>query len=188
MADPDSTAIDSSGRPHISVVVPTINEGQNLPELLRRIAAALAAHTYEVLIIDDASTDDTPAVCERLAERHPISLHVRTNSRGGLSGAVLFGMSLAKGDVLVVMDADLQHPPECIPELIAPLNADSPADFVLGSRYIAGGSTAEKWSPAPASQFIHRHAPRPAIRWPDPRPDERVLRVATQRAHVAAQK
>ena len=133
-------------RPDISVVVPALNEAANLPELMRRIDAALAGRAYEVIVVDDASTDDTPAVGARLAGQYPFTLHVRRRPYAGLSGAVLEGFARARGDVLVVMDADLQHPPEKLPELVAPLERGE-SEFVLGSRYTAGGSTAEKWGP-----------------------------------------
>src|SRR5204863_5314801 len=125
----------------------------NLPELARRVDAALAGQSYEVIVVDDASTDDTPAVCADLAKRYPLHLHVRPTAYGGLSGAVLHGMRLARGRVFVVMDADLQHPPEKLPELIAAVDREGRgnddggpapvADFALGSRYVPGGSTAE---------------------------------------------
>src|SRR4051794_2959194 len=109
----------TSDSPDISILVPTLNEAANLPELLRRTDAALAGRAYEVIVIDDQSTDDTPAVVADLAARYPVRLHVRPTAYGGLSGAVLEGMRLARGRVFVVMDADLQHPPEKVPELVA---------------------------------------------------------------------
>ena len=130
--------------PQISVIVPALNEAGNLPELLRRVDAGLAGRRYEVLVIDDGSRDGTDDVCADLARRYPLSLHVRTEPDGGLSGAVLFGMNLARGEVLVVMDADLQHPPEELPNLIERLEGGG-AEFVIGSRHADGGSTAERW-------------------------------------------
>lgn len=110
----------------VSIIVPTLNEARNLPELLRRTDAALAGRAYEVIVVDDDSGDDTRAVCAELAMRYPLRLHVRTEPRNGLSGAVLDGMALARGEVLAVMDADLQHPPERLPDLIAPLERGQP--------------------------------------------------------------
>lgn len=132
--------------PQISIILPTLNEAANLPVVIPRIVAALAGRVIEILIIDDASTDDTPRVCAELAAKYPIALHVRSQPRDGLSGAVLHGMSRARGRILVTMDADLQHPPEKLPELIAPLERGE-ADFVVGSRYVPGGSTQESWGP-----------------------------------------
>jgi dolichol-phosphate mannosyltransferase len=123
-----------------------MNEAENLPELLRRVDSAMAGRLYEVLIVDDGSIDDTPAVCAQLAEQYPLRLHVREQPLAGLSGAVLYGMERAAGDVLVVMDADLQHPPEKLPELIGAVEQGE-ADFAIGSRYVPGGSTAGRWGP-----------------------------------------
>ncbi|MGO8699536.1 MAG: glycosyltransferase [Limisphaerales bacterium] len=133
-----------AGTPEVSLIVPTINESENLPALLERIAAALAGHRFEVIIVDDNSRDRTPEVCAELARTYPLKLLVRLHPANGLSGAVLHGMAQARGGILCVMDADLQHPPEKLPELIAPLIANT-ADFVLGSRYLPGGSTDTDW-------------------------------------------
>ncbi len=130
----------------ISLIIPALNEGANLTPLVERIDAVLRGRRYEVLIVDDNSRDETPQVGEALAKRFPVRLIVRTHPKDGLSGAVLHGMAEASGDVLVVMDADLQHPPEKLPEIIAPLDRGE-ADFVIGSRYIQGGSIEEGWSP-----------------------------------------
>lgn len=137
--------------PHISVVVPALNEAPNLTPLAEQIDAALRDRAgvggYEIIIVDDNSTDDTRAVSAKLAERFPLRLIVREEPKDGLSGAVLRGFAEARGDILVVMDADLQHPPAKLPELIGALenSGDAAADFALGSRYVPGGSTAEKW-------------------------------------------
>src|SRR5262245_6904119 len=128
----------------VSVIVPTYREAQNLPVLVPRVAAALAQaqYSFEIVIVDDNSPDATPQVCAELAKQFPVRLEVRTSERG-LSSAVVHGMRLARGDTLVVMDADLSHPPEKIPELVQTLHAG--ADFVIGSRYVRGGATAEGW-------------------------------------------
>jgi dolichol-phosphate mannosyltransferase len=126
------------------VIVPALNEGPNLKPLVQQISEALAGRSYEVLIVDDNSSDDTPAVCTRLVEHFPVRLIVRDAPKNGLSGAVLHGMAEARGGIFVVMDADLQHPPSKLPELIAAVESGD-ADFAVGSRYAPGGSTGEKW-------------------------------------------
>ena len=131
-------------RPQISVILPTLREADNLPRVVPRIAAALAGSNFEILVIDDNSPDATASVCADLARRFPLRLQIRATPRDGLSGAVLEGMTLASGDYFVVMDADLQHPPEKIPALLAPLETGE-ADFVLGSRYVLGGTTQQSW-------------------------------------------
>jgi dolichol-phosphate mannosyltransferase len=129
----------------ISVIVPTINEAENLPVLLPAIDAALAGRSYEVIIVDDDSRDNTESVCRELATKYPLKLLTRRNPTDGLGGAVLLGMSKATGEYLAVMDADLQHPPDRLAALIEPLKTGQ-ADFVLGSRNVAGGGTAEGWT------------------------------------------
>ncbi|HXJ80039.1 MAG TPA: polyprenol monophosphomannose synthase [Candidatus Methylomirabilis sp.] len=132
--------------PQISVILPTLSEADNLPLLIPRVAKALAARTYEIVVVDDNSPDTTPETCARLALDYPVRLIVRKNPRNGLSGAVLEGMAAAAGEYLVVMDADLQHPPECVPALLEPLERNT-ADFALGSRYVPGASMQDTWGP-----------------------------------------
>src|SRR5947209_17567761 len=102
----------------VSVIIPTYLEARNLPVLVPRVAAALdqAGLRREILIIDDNSPDDTEAVCKELARTYPVRLVIRRDERG-LSSAVLHAMRQASGDVLLVMDADLSHPPEKVPDL-----------------------------------------------------------------------
>ena len=129
----------------ISIIVPTYREGENLPHLVPAVSNALSKEgwQHEIVIVDDNSADATETACHGLAENYPIRLIVRRNERG-LSSAVLRGMAEAKGDIFVVMDADLSHPPESVPHLVRAL-ADDDADFVIGSRYVEGGGTDEDW-------------------------------------------
>jgi dolichol-phosphate mannosyltransferase len=131
--------------PQVSIIIPTLNEAENLPVLVPRIAEVLRGTKFEIIVVDDDSRDDTRGACAKLSEQYPLALIVRQKIKDGLSGAVLQGMAAANGRTLVVMDADLQHPPEKITELLATLDAG--ADFVIGSRYAPGGSTAERWGP-----------------------------------------
>ena len=78
----------------------------------------------EILVVDDNSGDGTAEICEKLAESYRLRLETRQHERG-LSSAVIRGLELAPGDVLVVMDADLSHPPEKIPELLEALDCCS---------------------------------------------------------------
>lgn len=132
-------------QPEISLIIPTLNEAENLPPLLERIAAALNGRAYEVIVVDDNSRDNTKEVSANLAAKYPLKLVVRELPKDGLGGAVLHGMRLSRGKYLVVMDADLQHPPEKLPELLAPLENQNGTDFVLGSRHVPGASTGERW-------------------------------------------
>jgi dolichol-phosphate mannosyltransferase len=123
----------------ISVVVPTYNEAGSLPELAGRLFAALqeAQLEGELVVVDDGSPDGTGDLAEELARRYPIRVLHRP-ARLGLASAVLEGMARSQGEVLVVMDADLSHPPEVVPRLVAPLLAGQ-ADLAVASRYIPGG-------------------------------------------------
>ena len=97
----------------VSVIVPTYCEAENLPTLVPRISEALkgAGMCGEILVVDDNSPDGTEQVCIGLAAEYPLRLIVRRTERG-LSSAVIDGMRQAQGAVLVVVDADLSHPPE----------------------------------------------------------------------------
>src|SRR5690349_3120133 len=94
---------------------------------------------YELIISDDDSRDGSDAIVQELSRDFPVRLITRTENRD-LSLAVLDGLRAARGEFLVVMDADLSHPPDRIPQLIARLR-DGSADFVMGSRWAPGGST-----------------------------------------------
>jgi dolichol-phosphate mannosyltransferase len=127
-----------------AIIVPTYCEAQNLPLLVPRISGALAAagRSADIVVVDDASPDDPEGVCSELALEYPVRCLVRHDERG-LSSAVLHGMRQTSAPLLVVLDADLSHPPERIPALLDAL--DNGADFALGSRYVPGGSTEEGW-------------------------------------------
>jgi dolichol-phosphate mannosyltransferase len=122
-----------------TIVIPTFNERDNIDTLLRRLVAVLPAGDTEIVFVDD-STDDTPEVIRAAAASCPIpiTVHHRENGAGGLGGAVVEGMRLARGAWIVVMDADLQHPPEVVPDLVAAGLRDG-ADLVVGTRYRGGG-------------------------------------------------
>jgi len=122
----------------ISVIVPTYNEADSLPPLIERLGAAMSGHTWELVVVDDGSPDGTAEVANRLSAQHPVWV-VRRAGKAGLASAVIAGFKEARGDILVVMDADLSHPPEIVPALVKAI--DDGADLAVGSRYIAGGAT-----------------------------------------------
>lgn len=128
--------------PAVTVVVPTFNEAGNVPELLDRLTVALDTLTAEVVFVDD-STDTTPEVIAAAARSSalPVRLVRRETATGGLGGAVVEGLRTARAPWAVVMDADLQHPPAVVPELVA-AGRRSGADLVVASRYAAGGDRA----------------------------------------------
>ncbi len=126
-------------KPEITVITPTYNERENIVKLIERLDKCLkeARITYEVVVVDDNSPDGTAEVVEGLISKYPIKL-VRRPSKLGLTSAVFEGLKHAEGTYVVVMDADLQHPPEVIPKLY--LKALEGYDLVIASRYVPGGS------------------------------------------------
>lgn len=109
----------------VSIIIPTYNEAGNIRPLFEKIIESMANRDYEIIVIDDNSEDNTPEVVKRVSEElhigNRVKLIVRKHERG-LATAVLAGMKYADGRIFIVMDADLQHPPEKIPELISILS------------------------------------------------------------------
>src|SRR3989344_3439344 len=121
-----------------SLILPTYNEAENLPELLPKIEAALKDIPHEVIIVDDDSPDRTWQIAQRLTVKFP-DLHViRRIGRRGLSSAVVEGFLGARGDILAVADADGQHDLALLPTLHDAVKKGS--HVAIGSRYIEGGS------------------------------------------------
>jgi dolichol-phosphate mannosyltransferase len=123
----------------ISIVVPTLNEVGNIDLILAAIFKEECADLkLEVLVADGGSRDGTVDRVKDWEQRAAVKL-VTGDGRGGLSGDVLNAARLAKGQIIVVMDADLSHPAPCIPSLVAPIRAGT-SDMVVASRYVEGGS------------------------------------------------
>lgn len=127
----------------MTVIVPTYKERENLPELLRRIGEVRQKHGLEldVLVLDDHSRDGTEEYFQSQAP--PWATLITRRQNRGLSAAVLDGIRAATGETLVVMDADLSHPPETVPELLEAL--DKGAELAIGSRFVPGGGTTADW-------------------------------------------
>lgn len=136
---------DMTVPPDVSIIVPTFGEADNLASLVERVFQTLHgdAISGELIIVDDNSQDGTVETVERLSRFYPVRAVVRP-SEHGLSSAVLRGFAEAKADRFVVLDADLQHPPEKIPELLRGLD-EPPCDFAIGSRYILGAGVEDRW-------------------------------------------
>jgi len=134
---------DARARPRVTIIVPTYKEVQSLPHLIDRVAKVrdAAGLDIDMLIMDDDSRDGSAEMLAARPEKW-VQIVVRTTDRG-LSQAVLDGARRGQGDYLVCMDADLSHPPEVLPAMLAKLNGG--ADFVLGSRYVSGGTTSHDW-------------------------------------------
>ncbi len=129
----------------VSILVPTLREAANIPSLVARIDVAMGTRcmAWELLLIDDDSDDGSALAVAELAQRLPVAMHVRRGVPPGLALAVMDGIRLARFDLLVVMDADLSHPPERIPDLIDALQEGDA--IVLGSRYAPGGRVDGSW-------------------------------------------
>jgi len=135
----------------LSVVVPAYDESLNIRPLTERLFAATRAAKLDVelLIADDESKGSmatAQVVAELAKEGYAIRLHARKRAEGrGLSSAVLLGFGLARHPVVLCMDADLQHEPESVPAVAAPVLAGM-ADFTVGSRHVGGGGLGFEWS------------------------------------------
>lgn len=136
------TATPGQTDTRVTVIVPTFNEAPNVAELVRRVGAATRGLQAELLFVDD-STDDTADVVRSasLTAELPVRVIHRDEPVGGLGGAVLDGVRASSSPYVLVMDGDLQHPPEMIPTLLA--RAQEPdVDVAVASRYIGDGSSA----------------------------------------------
>jgi dolichol-phosphate mannosyltransferase len=123
----------------VSIIIPTLNEEENILPLVAEIAEC-AVSFREILFVDDHSTDATCDKIRAVSGTHPIRLIEQDGAGPGLATAIMLGARAARGEILLVMDADLSHPPDRIKDLVAPLFAGT-ADLVVGSRYVKGGST-----------------------------------------------
>ena len=131
-----------SSSTELSLIVPTYCESQNIATLIERVHQSLSSYSYELIVVDDNSPDGTSEIANSLSQQYPVRVITRRNERG-LASAVVEGFKQARGEILGVIDADLQHPPEVVPELLETVM--SGADVVIASRYVEGGGS-EGWS------------------------------------------
>jgi dolichol-phosphate mannosyltransferase len=130
----------------LSVIVPTYREGKNIGELVTRLCSVLdpvLAGAYEIIVVDDDSPDGTWELAQQLTARHPALRVMRRQGERGLSTAVIRGWQAARGEILAVIDADLQHPPETTAELYRAVQAGT--DLALATRHVEGGGVSD-WS------------------------------------------
>lgn len=130
----------------MSIVVPTFREAPNVSALARRVQRAMArsASDWELLLVDDDSQDGIDAVVSDLSHGLPVRLAVRRDEPRDLSKSVLWGFEIARFERLVVLDADLSHPPEAILDLIRAL--DRGCEMAIGSRYVRDGTIPADWT------------------------------------------
>lgn len=123
----------------LSIIIPTYNEAPNIEPIIQELCKVLEENDIdgELIIVDDDSPDGTGDIAKGLEKDGRLQVIVRKDERG-LSSAVLEGFGRAQGELLMVMDCDMSHPPAIVPDLIAPL-LENKAEMVIGSRYVKGG-------------------------------------------------
>jgi len=139
----------------VAIVIPTLNEAENIPQVINRLRNALETVTfnYELIVVDDDSKDGTSDVVRALSVHDPrVRLLVRKGQRG-LSGAVIHGWKHTDATLLGIIDADLQHPPEILPQLLEAIQSGS--DIAIASRYTSSKhDSVADWNPV--RHFISR--------------------------------
>ncbi len=136
--------------PHLSVVAPCFNEEEGLPEFCRRVAAACAAAvgtSFEIVLVNDGSRDGTWGVMRNLAANHPNIAAINLSRNYGHQIALTAGLQACRGERILIIDADLQDPPELLPQMMAAM--DEGAEIVYGQRRKRDGETLFKsWTAA----------------------------------------
>lgn len=140
----------------LSLVIPTYNEGQNIQAIAAQLTTLLdpaLAEAYELIVVDDDSPDRTWEIAQALTTKYPQLKVMRRQTERGLSTAVIRGWQVAQGEIVGVIDGDLQHPPEVLLQLLQAV--EQSADLAVASRHITGGGVSE-WSPI--RRFLSRGA------------------------------
>lgn len=146
---PDVTTVlaTTKERPlQFSLIIPTYKEAKNIPQIVEQLSRLLdsqLAGDYELIVVDDNSPDDTWKVAQELTADYPQLQVMRRIEERGLSTAVIRGWQVARGEVLGVIDADLQHPPELLLQLWSEIQRG--ADLAVASRHVEGGGVSD-WS------------------------------------------
>jgi len=125
----------------LSLIIPTYNEAENISELIERIEKSLKNVIFEIIIVDDNSEDKTAEIAEKLNIKYGNIKILKRNNKLGLGSAVVDGIKKSTGEILGVMDADLQHPPELLPKMLEKI--ENGFDIVVASRYIEGSKVEE---------------------------------------------
>ena len=139
----DAIAADSGLPVHtlpleVAIVVPTLNEVANVEKLIAKLSIVLAGRGWEVVFVDDNSPDGTSGLVRRIGRNSRHVRIVQRVGRRGLSSAVVEGILATAAPIVAVMDGDLQHSEDALPQLIDAI-ANNQADIAVGTRYIAGG-------------------------------------------------
>jgi dolichol-phosphate mannosyltransferase len=140
--DHNASAAPALATTILSVIVPTLNERDNLEPLLAQLAQALSGVGWEVIFVDDDSWDGTAAHARALARRNPRVRCLQRIGRRGLATACIEGVLASASPYIAVMDADLQHDERLLPQMLKQLESGQ-SDLVVGSRYLVGGSVGD---------------------------------------------
>jgi len=146
---------EAAGLLDFSLIIPTYNEGQNISRIVQQLTTLLEQtipSAYELIVVDDNSPDRTWEIAQQLTAQYPQLRVMRRQTERGLSTAVIRGWQAARGEILGVIDGDLQHPPDVLLQL---LQAIQSADLAVASRHVEGGGVSE-WSPT--RRFLSRGA------------------------------
>ncbi len=144
--DLDSYTAELSGTTYLSLIIPTYNESKNIVKIVRLISNILneaLLGDYELIIVDDDSPDRTWKIAQSLITEYPQLQVIRRQAERGLSTAIIRGWQAAKGEILGVIDGDLQHPPEVLLKLLSAMGRDT--DLAVASRYVDDSGVSE-WS------------------------------------------
>jgi dolichol-phosphate mannosyltransferase len=143
--------------PHLSLVIPCYNEQENVEVLLRRVGESLARtdRGFEVILVDDGSSDQTPALLAAGMKQYPWLRVLRLEKNVGQSGAFEAGFAAARGEIIATIDADLQNDPEELPRLL-PMLDDPKVDMVSGWRKDRHDTPFRKWQTRMANRIRNR--------------------------------
>lgn len=125
----------------LTVVTPTFNEAPNIERLVRTVSGVLGEVGHEIVVADDDSPDQTWRVAQELTASFPSLRVLRRQGHRSLAGSVMDGFSMATGDAVACIDADLQHDPAILPAMLGELRGG--AQLVVGCRYMPGGGTTD---------------------------------------------
>ena len=135
-----------SQAPSIAVIIPTLNERENIPLIVQRLESLLQKWNWEVVFVDDDSQDGSQNALLDLARKNPHVRCIRRIGRRGLASACLEGMASSAADIFVVMDADLQHDETILPKMLAAFVEDPLLELTIGTRYAGVGAGVGNWS------------------------------------------
>lgn len=120
-------------KPCLSVIMPAYNEEATISQIVKKTLQT--PYLLELIIIDDCSTDHTPAITQKLSEQFAQIKYIRHEKNSGKTAALKTGFAVSKGDVIIIQDADLEYDPQEIPDIISPI-LEGHADVVYGSRFL----------------------------------------------------